>query len=105
MTSSDSVLDTSENDRDWFATRPTRRYRLRPMLPREQLTHHATHVLVCQLFPGCRLRTAMRWLGNLPRDCDDDYQQIVDLLQRDRVACVHDGQVCAFSDFPSARHG
>jgi hypothetical protein len=61
----------SEAGRRWFAARPSRSYRLRKPARREleMLRGQAcTHVLVEQVFPGMRLRRAVRIIGSLPDD-------------------------------------
>ena len=66
--------EAGDRDREWFACRPDRQYRLRPAKPSEtkllsrQLP--ATHVLVRKVHERCRLRFLVLWTipGALPDD-------------------------------------
>jgi hypothetical protein len=96
----------SADDRTWFATRPERRYRFRPRLPRELGAEDATHILVVQLFPGARLRKPVCWCGSsaVPPDEDDQLARLADLIARGELAYIYLGRVLSLQELPGVRH-
>jgi hypothetical protein len=66
--------EAGARDREWFACRPGREYRLRPATPAERKVYAhkgpVTHVLVRKFHDRCRMRSPVHW--SIPGDLPDE---------------------------------
>ena len=79
----------SEDDREWFAARPTCRYRVRLRIPGEcGDTPGGDCVLVTQIRPGVRTRTLLPTPAGVPLDPAAALAQVTAAIERLGLAAL-----------------